>query len=303
MADEVRGAQLEIVFLAGRNTPQAPHRLNDFTLRRFHVYVLRNRERHNQFFRLRVLLLEAAQGNYGEDIHAGSDKQALVVLEHADHFVNAAVDTHSLAEGVSVGEERFADGRSKDDYWARMLLVEDADEASTLDAEKGDGVDVLWLGATHDDLLDAIVPAGDQIRIAEEKAPRADGGQCLHVGSGVADKTGIVVFKILAGANAFRPAGRIRARRKSRDKVGAGAERFHAVLHKLVEALDDRGHGDHRGDPDNDTEHSQCGAHFGRTQRLHGRKKVFASLRKRHNSHQSDLKATTGSSCEARTAG
>src|SRR6266403_1061056 len=168
MADEVRGAQLEIVFLAGRNTPQAPHRLNDFTLRRFHVYVLRNRERHNQFFRLRVLLLEAAQGNYGEDIHAGSDKQALVVLEHADHFVNAAVDTHSLAEGVSVGEERFADGRSKDDYWARMLLVEGADEASTLDAEKGDGVDVLWLGAAHDDLLDAIVPAGDQIRIAEE---------------------------------------------------------------------------------------------------------------------------------------
>src|SRR4029077_14675137 len=161
MADEVGRAQLEIVFLAGRNTEQAPHRLNDFTLRRFDVYVLRDSKRHNQFLGFRVLLLETTQRNDGEDIHARSYKQALVVLEHADHFVNAAVDTHSLAEGVSVGEERFADGRSKDDYWARMLLVEGADEAPTLDAEKGDGVDVLRLGAAHDDLLDAIVPAGD----------------------------------------------------------------------------------------------------------------------------------------------
>src|SRR5260370_23935886 len=234
MADEVRRAQLEIVFFAGRDAPQAPHRLNDFALRRFHVYVLRDRKRHDQLFRLRILLLEAAQRNDGEDVHAGSHKQALVVLEHSDYFVNAAVDAHVLAKGVGVGEERFADSRSKDDDRTRVLLIEGADEAPTLDAEQGNGVDVLRLGAAHDDLLHAIVPAGDQIGIAEEKAPRADGGQCLHIGSRVPDKTCIVVFKILAGTNAFRPAGRIRARWKSRDKVGAGAERFHAVLHKLV---------------------------------------------------------------------
>src|SRR5260370_14445199 len=126
-----------------------------------------------------------------------------------------------------------------------MLLVEGADEAAALDAEQGNGVDVLRLRAAHDDLLDTIVAAGDQIRIAKEKAARADGGQRLHVGSRVADKTGVVVFEILAGANAFRPAGRIRAWWKSRDKVGAGAERFHAVLHEFVEALDDCRHGNY----------------------------------------------------------
>jgi len=39
-----------------------------------------------------------------------------------------------------------------------VLLVEGADEAPTFDTEQGDGVDVLRLGAAHDDLLDAIVP-------------------------------------------------------------------------------------------------------------------------------------------------
>src|SRR6266478_2914347 len=238
MADEIRRAQLEIVLLAGGNAPQAPHRLNDLALRRLDVYILRDGERHNQFFRLRILLFEAAQRNDPEDIHSRSDKQALVVLEHADHFVDAAVDAHSFA---------------KDDDRTGMLLIEGADEAAALDAEQGDGVDVLRLGAAHDDLLDAIVPAGDQIGIAEEKSACADGGQCLNVWSGIADETGIVVFKVLPRSNAFRPTRRVRARRKSRDKVGAGAERFHAVLHELIEALDDRRHGNHRGDPNNDT--------------------------------------------------
>src|SRR4029077_11956114 len=105
MADEVGRAQLEIVFLAGRNTAQAPHRLNDFTLRRFDVYVLRDSKRHNQFLGFRVLLLETTQRNDGEDIHARSYKQALVVLKYADHFVDAAVDAYRLAKGIGVGKE------------------------------------------------------------------------------------------------------------------------------------------------------------------------------------------------------
>jgi len=85
-------------------------------------------------------------------------------------------------------------------------------------------------------------------------------------------------------------------------QVGAGAERFHAVLHKLVEALDDRGHGDHRGDPDNDT--STVNAERTLDERsVSWPQKSFRELAQGHNSHQSDLKATTGSSCEARTAG
>ena len=63
---------------------------------------------------------------------------------------------------------------------------------------------VLRLGAAHDNFLDAMVPAGDQIAIAEEKAARADGGHDLHVGSGLADEVGIVVFDISARADAFR---------------------------------------------------------------------------------------------------
>src|SRR5260370_15758365 len=263
MADEIRRAHAEIVLLAGGNAPEAPHRLNDLALRRLDVYILRDGERHNQFFRLRILLFEAAQRNDPVDIRSRSDKQALVVLEHADHFVDDAVDAPSFAKGVVVGEKRFADGRSKDDDRTGMLLIEGADETAALDAEQGDGVDVLRLGAAHDDLLDAIVPAGDQIGIAEEKSACADGGQCLNVWSGIADETGIVVFKLTPRSNAFRPTRRVRARRKSRDKVGAGAERFHAVLHELIEALDDRRHGKHRADPNDDTEHSQSGAHLG----------------------------------------
>src|ERR1700746_2286803 len=159
MANEVRGAQLEIVFLAGGDAPQAPHCLNDFALRGFDVYGLRHRERHNQLFGFRVLLLEAAQGNDGEDIHARSDKQTLVMLEYADDFIDAAIDPHRFAEGITGGEKRFAEGRSKDDDWARVFLVEGADEAPALDAKQRDGVNVLRLGATHDDFLDAIVPA------------------------------------------------------------------------------------------------------------------------------------------------
>src|SRR5216684_8100332 len=105
MADEVRRAQLEIVFFARRDSPQAPHRLNNLPLRRFDVYVLRDCERHNQFLGLRVLLLEGAQRNDGEDIYARSYKQALVMLKYADHFVDATVDAHRLAEGVGVREE------------------------------------------------------------------------------------------------------------------------------------------------------------------------------------------------------
>src|SRR5437899_3417425 len=138
---------------------------------------------------------------------------------------------------------------------ARVLLVKGADEAAARDAEERYGVDVFRLGAAHDDLLHAVVPAGDQIRIAEEKTTRADSGQCLNVRSGIADEAGVVVLKILAYANPLRPARGVRARRKPRDKVGAGAQRLHAVLHELVEALDDRGHGNHRGHADDDAQH------------------------------------------------
>src|SRR5260370_33400660 len=197
MADEIRRAQLEIVLLAGGNAPQAPHRLNDLALRRLDVYILRDGERHNQFFRLRILLFEAAQRNDPEDIHSRSDKQALVVLEHADHFVDAAVDAHSFAKGVGVGEKRFADGRSKDDDRTGRLLIEGADEAAALDAEPWEGVDVPRLGGAHDDLLDSIVPAGDQIGIAEEKSACPDGGQSLTASSAIPHTTAIVLLKVL----------------------------------------------------------------------------------------------------------
>src|SRR6266404_3783185 len=303
IADEVRRGQLKIVLDAGGNAAEAPHRLNDFTLRFVEVYVFRDGERHDQLFCLRVLFLESAERNDGENIHTGTDEQTLIVREHADDFVRTAIDAHGFAEGIRVGKKGFANGRAKDDHGAGVLLVEGADEAAALDAEERYGVDVFRLGAAHDDAFDAEMPAGDEIGIAEEKCARADGGQGLHVRRGIADVAGIVVFEIFARANALRPAGGIRAGRKSRNEVRARAERVDSVLNELVQPLNDRRHGNHRRDSDDDAEHGQRRAHFGGAQRLHGREEIFSGLRKCHKSHQSDLKATTGSSRDARMAG
>src|SRR6266404_593691 len=303
IADEVRRGQLKIVLDTGGDAAEAPHRLNDFALRFVEIHVFRNGERHDQLFGLRVLFLESAERNDGKNIHAGTDKQTLIVREDADDFVRAAIDAHGFAEGVRVGEKGFAYGRAQDDHGAGVLLVKGADEAAALDAEERYGIDVLRLGAAHDDAFNAKVPAGDEIGIAEEKSARADGGQGLHVRRGVADVAGVIVFEIFARANTLRPAGGIRARRKSRNEVGARAERVDAVLYELVQPLNDRRHRNHRRNPDHDAEHGQRRAHFGGAQRLHGRKEIFAGLCKSHQGHQSDLKATTGSSRDARMAG
>jgi hypothetical protein len=184
-----------------------------------------------------------------------------------------------------------------------VFLVEGADEAALPDGKQRNGLGVLGLGAAHDNFLDATVPACNQIAVAEEKTSGANGGHVLHVGSGLADEVGVVVFDISARADAFGHMCRIHPRRKSRKKVSARAKGFHFVLHELVEALDYGRHGNDRRYSDDDAEYGQGGAHLGGAQRLDGGEEILASLSEGHNCHQSDLRATTGSRRDARNAG
>ena len=43
----------------------------------------------------------------------GPTNRPVIVLEHADDFVELAIDADGFADGVFVGEQRFADGRAK----------------------------------------------------------------------------------------------------------------------------------------------------------------------------------------------
>src|SRR5262249_2739455 len=138
---------------------------------------------------------------------------------------------------------------------------------------------------------------------SEEKSPRPDGGHVLNVGSRRPNKLRVVVANILSYSDSFRHARWIRPRGKTSQEVRARTERFHFILHELVEPLNDRRHGNYRRNPNYDSEHGQGGPHFGGVERLHSRDEIFACLRQGHERHQSDLKATTGSNREARTAG
>src|SRR6202044_3115823 len=108
----------------------------------------------------------------GEDVHSGTKEQALVVLENADHLVQAAVDAHRLADGVRIGEERFANRRAQHHHGAGMLFVGGVYETATLDRKERNRVGVLRFGATYDNFLNAAVSAGNQIAIAKEKTAR-----------------------------------------------------------------------------------------------------------------------------------
>ena len=150
--------------------------MNDLALGRFDVYVFRNRKRHNQLFRFGVLLLETAQRDHGKNIHARTNKQPLVVFENSDNLIDASINTNGFPQRVSVRKQGLADRRAKDNDWPRVLLIEGADEAAARDAEERYRVNVLRFSSAHDDLFHAVVPAGYQIRIAEEKAACADSG-------------------------------------------------------------------------------------------------------------------------------
>ncbi len=184
-----------------------------------------------------------------------------------------------------------------------MLLVERADETPAFDCEQWYRLNVLRLRPAHDDLLYASIAAGDQVRVSEEESPGSDRSHALQVRRRLPHEISIVVLQISARADAFRPARRVRARRKSRKEVRSRAERFHFVLHEFVQPLNDRRHGNHRRHSDDDAQHGKGGAHLRGTQCFHRREKIFPRLRKCHQRHQSDLNATIGSSCEARNAG
>src|SRR2546429_9342517 len=111
-------------------------RSDNFAVRGFDIDVLRNGECHEQFLGFRVLLLEVAERDDYKDVHARAEEQSLVVLKYADNFVNGTIDAHGFAEGVRVGEKRFADGRAQHDDRPRMLLIERADEAAALDVKQ-----------------------------------------------------------------------------------------------------------------------------------------------------------------------
>src|SRR6266481_4346668 len=113
IAEEVRRAQLEIIFLPSRDAAEAAQRLDNFAVRGFDVDVLRNGERHKQLFGFRVLLLEVAERDDYKDVHAWAEEQSLVVLKYPDDFVNGAIDAHGFPKGVRAGENRFADGRGQ----------------------------------------------------------------------------------------------------------------------------------------------------------------------------------------------
>src|SRR6266404_3702353 len=123
-----------------------------------------------------------------------------------------------------------------------MLLIKSADEAAALDGKQRNRLRVLGLSPAYDDFLDAAVAAYDAVAVPKEEASCAKRRHDFNVRCRLADKIGVVVFKVLAGSNPFRQAGRIRAERESGDEISSRAQPFHSVLHKLVEALNDRRH-------------------------------------------------------------
>ena len=128
------------------------------------------------------------------------------MLEDADHLIDGAVETHGFSYAIRIWEERLADRCAEHYDWPSMLLVEVADEAAAIDAEQGNRLGVLWLRTAHDYFLDAVIPAGDRIAVAEEKSSRSDGGDDLHIGSRLLDESSVAVFDVLARANPLRPA-------------------------------------------------------------------------------------------------
>ncbi len=102
LAKKIRRAYLEVILFARGNTPQPSHGLNHFTLRGLHVHVFRHREQHDQFLRLWVLLLEAAQRHDRENVYARAQEQALIMLENPDDFVHRAVYPHRLANRIRI---------------------------------------------------------------------------------------------------------------------------------------------------------------------------------------------------------
>src|SRR5713101_5315367 len=137
------------------------------------------------------------------------------MLKYADDFVTGLIDAHSFPEGVRIGKERFADGRAQNDDRPCVFLIESTDETAALDAKQRNRLRVLRLSAAYDNLLDAMVTADDAVAVAKEKTPCAKRRDDPHVGCGLPDKLGVVVFKILARSNPFRQAGRVRAERES----------------------------------------------------------------------------------------
>src|SRR5437879_5905711 len=126
-----------------------------------------------------------------------------------------------------------------------MLFVEVTDKSSTIDAEERNRLHIRRLGATYDDLLHTVIPAVDGVAVAEEKAARADGGHDLHVRRRLFYERRIAVLEILTRADPLRPARWVCSRRKSRDEVGARAQRLHALLHKPVQPLNNCRHRNH----------------------------------------------------------
>ena len=87
-----------------------------------------------------------------------------------------------------------------------MLLIESADEAAALDVKQRNRFRVLRLSAAYDNLLDAAITADDAVAVSEEEAPCAKRRDDVHVGRGLPDNIGVVVFEILARANPLRQA-------------------------------------------------------------------------------------------------
>src|SRR6266478_7004649 len=150
------------------------------------------------------------------------------MLKYADNFVNVTIDAHGFPEGVRVGKEGFADGRAQHDDRPCVLLIESADESASLDAKQRNRLRVLRLRAAYDNLLDAVVTADDAVAVSEKEAPCAKRRDDVHVGRGLADKFGVVVFKILARPNSLRQAGKVRAERESGDEISARTQALHA---------------------------------------------------------------------------
>src|SRR6266436_4044955 len=121
-----------------------------------------------------------------------------------------------------------------------MLLIKSADEAAALDGKQRNRLRVLGLSPAYDDFLDAAVAAYNAVAVPKEEAACAKGGHDFDVRRRLADKIGVVVFKILARSNPFRQTRRIGAERESGDEISARAQAFHSVLHELIEALNDR---------------------------------------------------------------
>src|SRR5262249_13156853 len=154
-------------------------------------------------------------------------------------FVNRAVDAHHLPEWIAIGEKRIGDGSAEDHHGAGGLLVKGADEAAAFDIEERKCGGVLGLGPADDHFFYGVGASVDAVGVADEEAARADGGNVFHVGRGGADVLGVVVADVAAHADLFRHMGGIGSGRKSGQEVGARAQRFDAVLHEFVQALDD----------------------------------------------------------------